>query len=158
MRRLMLGAALAIGLVLGTTSMAHAQVVTYYGQGTDCPPPQPTTAPCPNPDDPTAGIAPLVALDPVWVGIGTSAGGGIGVFAQVGEENRLGPALGRFGVDLLGDGHLARVYIEDFTGGNSIANTGETTNEFFGCIEGTPYQTCDPSQDDPNDTSLTVIG
>jgi hypothetical protein len=158
MKKLLVGAALAIGLVCGMTSMAQAQLVNEYGQGSDCPPPEPTAAPCPYPADPTVGIEPLVALDPVWAGVGTSSGGGIGVFAQVGEEERLGFSLGRVGVDLLGAGHLARIYIEDFTGGNSIANTGETVNEFFGCIEGTPFMGCDPTMDDPNDASLTTIG
>jgi hypothetical protein len=158
MRKVLLGGLLAAGLVVGMTTSASAQVVTWYGQGTDCPPPQPTTAPCPNPPDPTIGIAPLLVLDPVGVGLGTSDGGGIGVWAQVGQEERLGSSIGRFGVDVLGGGHLARVYIEDYTGGNSIANTGETVNEFFGCIEGTPFQGCDPTMDDPNDTSLTTIG
>lgn len=158
LKKIAIGAALTLAAVLGTTSAASAQIVTEYGQGYDCPPPEPTAAPCPNPIDPTAGIAPAVALDPLWAGLGATSGGGLGVFVQVGEENRLGPAVGRVGLEALGDGHLARLFIEDYTGGNSIANAGETVNEFFGCIEGTPFQSCDPGVDDPNDASLTTIG
>ena len=158
MRKIAIGSLVAVAVLVGTATGAGAQLVTEYGQGYDCPPPQPTAAPCPYPVDPTAGIAPLVDLDPLSAGLGTTSGGGIGVFAQVGDEERLGLSVGRVGAELLGDGHLARLFIEDYTGGNSIANTGETVNEFFGCIEGTPFQGCDPTVDDPNDASLTTIG
>ena len=158
LKKLCLASAVVIAVVTGAASSATAQLVQEYGQGYDCPPPEPTEAPCPYPVDPTADIAPLIELDPFWVGVGQTPGAGIGAFVQVGEENRLGPAVGRVGVELLGDGHLAVLFVEDYTGGNSIANTGETINEFFSCLEGTPFGTCHPGVDDPNDASKLTIG
>lgn len=156
MKRLFSAAGLAIVAVLLFASAAGAQVTQEYGEGYDCPPEDPGM-PCPYPIDPTAGIDPLIEADPLWVGIGGTSGGGLGVFVQVGEEDRLGPALGRYSVSVGDEGHLLRVFAEDYTGGNSVANTGETINEFFGCLAG-PDPDCDASRDNPDDASrLTVF-
>lgn len=159
MKRLFSVAGLAIVAVLLFASAAGAQVTQEYGEGSDCPPDE-AGAPCPFPPDPSANIDPLIAADPFWVGIGESEGGGLAVFAQVGEEDRLGPAVGRFSVAIGDDGHLLKVFSEDYTGGNILANTGETTNEFFAvngvCLSGTTDR-CDASQDNPHDAGLLTL-
>ena len=155
MKRLFSVAGLAIVIVLAWASTAGAQIVQEYGEGYDCPPDDPGM-PCPYPIDPTAEIDPLIALDPLWVGVGETSGGGVGAFVQVGEEDRLGPAVARYSVSVGDEGHLLRVFAEDYTGGDTITSIGETTNEFFGCLSG-PNPDCDASEDNRDDASRLTL-
>jgi hypothetical protein len=114
----------AAGLLVGAGGTALAR--TIDGTGVDGS----------GPLDPTSCITPQGA-NPVFLAVGTSCGGGVGVGVQVGQENTPN-SLGRLGVALLDNSpygnELAEVYFEDYTTGNAIATLIFDVNNLIGCV------------------------